>query len=278
MRKKTLKILKDVATGNVLNAEIKVISLGLGVQSTALYLMSSMGVIERADHAIFSDPGSEHKVTYDLEKWLVVWQEENNGIPLHIIRSSLYNDLKGRRRDPGKRVASLPLFAKGGMGKIMRQCTMEYKIQPVLKKTRELLGLKPRQRIRPVEMWLGITIDEAQRMKASGQYNISYRYPLIQEGMSRADCLNFLRDNNFPIPAKSACVFCPFHSDKFWRSLKKENGDEWETAIEVDRIIRTHPKMKEKLYIHRSCKPLDEIDFADQQDLFEDECEGYCGI
>ena len=278
MKEKTLKILKDVATGNVLNAEIKIISLGLGVQSTALYLMSSMGIIERADHAIFSDPGSEHKVTYELERWLVKWQKDNDGIPLHIVRSSLHDDLKGRIKDPGKRVASLPLFAKGGAGKIMRQCTSEYKIQPVMKKVRELLGLKPRKRMKPTEVWLGITIDEAQRMKDSGQYNISYRYPLIQERMNRADCMNFLRENNFPVPAKSACVFCPFHSDKFWRSLKKENGDEWKTAIEVDKLVRHHPKMREKMYIHRSCVPLDEIDFVDQQDLFEDECEGYCGI
>ena len=45
---------------------MKVISLGLGVQSTALYLMSSSGAVERADYAIFSDPGAEHPKTYEL--------------------------------------------------------------------------------------------------------------------------------------------------------------------------------------------------------------------
>ena len=44
----------------------KVISLGLGQQSTAMYLMSSVGFIERADFAVFADPGSESKATY---KW-----------------------------------------------------------------------------------------------------------------------------------------------------------------------------------------------------------------
>ena len=257
---------------------MKIISLGLGVQSTALYLMSSMGIIDRADYAIFSDPGSEHRETYDLEKWLIGWQKENDGIPIKIVRNSIYNDLMERKKDPKHRVASLPLFAKGGAGKIMRQCTSEYKIQPVVKMTRKLLGLKPRKRMLPVEMWLGISLDEVQRLKESGQYNITYRYPLIQEFMSRADCINFLKENDFPIPTKSACVFCPFHSDKFWKSLKKGGGEEWNTAIEVDDIIREHPSMKEKLYIHRSCVPLKDVDFESQLDMFEEECEGYCGI
>ena len=38
---------------------MRIISLGLGVQSTAMYLMSSLGYIDRADYAIFADPGAE---------------------------------------------------------------------------------------------------------------------------------------------------------------------------------------------------------------------------
>jgi hypothetical protein len=36
---------------------MKIISLGLGVQSTAMYFLSSVNMIERADHAVFADPG-----------------------------------------------------------------------------------------------------------------------------------------------------------------------------------------------------------------------------
>ena len=38
---------------------MKIISLGLGIQSTAMYLMSSLNYIDRADYAIFADPGAE---------------------------------------------------------------------------------------------------------------------------------------------------------------------------------------------------------------------------
>ena len=73
-------IFKKYAKGNI-DADLKVISLGMGVQSTALYLMSSMGYkVPRADVAIFSDPQAEHYKTYDMLKWLLQWQKDNDGI------------------------------------------------------------------------------------------------------------------------------------------------------------------------------------------------------
>ena len=49
---------------------MKIISLGLGVQSTALCMMSSLGRIDRADHAIFADPGGELPQTYQILEYL----------------------------------------------------------------------------------------------------------------------------------------------------------------------------------------------------------------
>ena len=50
--------------------DVKVLALGMGMQSTALYLMSSMGLVDRCDIAVFSDPMSEHYKTYELLEWL----------------------------------------------------------------------------------------------------------------------------------------------------------------------------------------------------------------
>lgn len=44
---------------------LKIISLGLGVQSTALYYMSSMGELPRCNYAIFVDTGKEKKKTIE---------------------------------------------------------------------------------------------------------------------------------------------------------------------------------------------------------------------
>lgn len=276
------KVLKKYAKGN-LDADLKVISLGLGVQSTAVYLMSSMGhKLSRADYAIFADTGGEYKKTLKLLEWLLKWKEHNNGIPIIVNRDkNLLNDIKKSYKH-NTRVASIPAYPESG-GIIMRQCTYDYKISPVMKTIRKLHGLKPRQRMKPTEVWLGISTDEIERMKESGLYNIDYFYPLIYHSMSRTDCINFFKENNFPIPIKSGCVFCPYHNNKEWAKQKKYNYDEFKIAVDVDKMIRNNLIKKDKsdkLYISSQRKPLDEIDFEDKQlPIFDDfDCEGHCGL
>ena len=279
------KLFKGIAKGNK-DADLKVISLGLGVQSTAVYLMSSMGMLPRADVAIFADPGAEHQDTYKILKWLLSWKEQNNGIDIIVNnKKNLLKEILNGKAQGGKwiKFAAIPAFGESG-GMLRRQCTGEYKIHPVKASARKLLGLKKRQRMKPTEMWLGITTDEIQRMKQSQMYNIEYFYPLIYKGMSRNDCINFYKENNFPIPPKSSCVFCPFHSNSFWKKIQKENGNAWKTSVKVDKVIRdsVHRGKGDKVYLHPSCKPLEDIDFDDRQEsLFADDlfdCEGHCGI
>ena len=260
----------------------------MGMQSTALYLMSSMRQFERADVAIFSDPMSEHPDTYKLVDWLLKWEKEcADAIPIHIVKKDLmYDVINPMRVTPSgfNNYTSIPAYTKdkyGHKGMIQRHCTTKYKIEPLEKKVRELMGLKPRQRWKPCEMWLGITIDEAHRMKDNPNYNRTNRYPFIEMMMSRSDCMNYMKDNRFPIPVKSACVFCPYHSDKFWLELKKENGTAWKKSVEMDYKLRkrANVKLDSDVYLHPSCKPLDQVDLKENQlDMFGNECEGYCGL
>ena len=84
---------------------MKVISLGLGVQSTAMYLMSSLNRIERVDHAIFADPGAELPRTYEILEYLQDWAKYNDGIPIHSVKKSLYDDLLNQQNSTGQRFA-----------------------------------------------------------------------------------------------------------------------------------------------------------------------------
>ena len=129
------------------------------------------------------------------------------------------------------------------------------------------------------EMWLGITLDEIQRMKVSQLPRVDYIYPLIDQRMSRGDCYRFFKENNFPIPPKSSCTFCPYHSDKNWKEIKDNHPEEWQKCVEVDEAIRDSSKrgLNDKMYLHRSLIPLKDIEFADQQELFMCE-EGFCGL
>jgi len=274
------EILKSAASGNK-DADLKVISLGMGVQSTALYLMSSMGYkVPRADVAVFSDPQAEHYKTYEMLKWLLKWKEDNNGIDIIVNRDrNIYKDHLKINPNKHIRVPQIPAHTTP-KGIALRQCTYEYKIQPVVQSIRKLHGLKPRKRMKPTETWLGISLDEIQRMKESQLYNIKYFYPLIYHRISRNDCVEFFKDNNFPVPVKSSCVFCPYHSNKFWKELYKENGYAWKMSVIVDKKIRKKHNMRGEMYLHPSRKPLDEIDFTDDQlEMFEGyDCEGYCGL
>ena len=137
--------------------------------------------------------------------------------------------------------------------------------------------------MKPTEMWLGITTDEIQRMKKSQMYNVEYFYPLIYNAMNRNDCINYFKENKFPVPIKSGCVFCPFHNNKDWARQKRDKPSEFKVAIKVDRAIRNsliRRGNKDKVYLHNSCKPLEDIDFDDSQlEIFDGfECEGHCGL
>ena len=258
---------------------VKIISLGLGVQSTAMYLLSSTNFIDRADHAIFADPGAELPRTYEILEYLQDWAKYNNGIPIHSVKKSLYQDLLNQENSTGQRSASIPAFSDEGRGMLRRQCTKEYKIDVVVKKIRDLYGLKKYKTMPKTEVWLGITMDEIQRMKVSQLSRITYVYPLIDQRMSRGDCMSVFEQYNFPKPIKSSCVFCPYHGDKQWKELKEKLPEEFAKAVAVDNAIRDSSKkgVNEKIYLHRSCRPLQDVEFAAQQELFMCE-EGYCGL
>jgi hypothetical protein len=97
-----------------------------------------------------------------------------------------------------------------------------------------------------------------------------------------------MRENNYPEPPRSACVYCPFHSDAEWRRLKNDDPYEFQKSVEFDKSFREIAKkdrvLKMEVYLHRSCKPLNEIDFDSAEDKgqqvldFQSECEGMCGI
>lgn len=167
----------------------------------------------------------------------------------------------------------------------MRQCTYDYKIVPLNKKTRELLGLGYRERAKDKvsETWLGISWDEMQRMKESRDKYIYHRFPLIEKQMRRHNCITWFEEHYSGRPlAKSACIACPFHDNTLWRDMKINDPKSFEDAVIFDKKIRNKGRNDVKQYVHRSCLPLDQVDFDNAEDKgqmsFLDECEGMCGV
>jgi len=292
--------------GNKKEPNLRILSLGAGVQSSCLALMAQEGLTKhKPDYMIFADTGWEPKFVYEhveyLKKAITICPlitVERSNIREDLIRAA--NPIKGSNEEHKSfagRVPNPPLFAAqpgGRVGMLYRQCTHDYKVIPIQKKIREILGVKPRHRVKKgtvVEQWIGISTDEAMRMKHARLPWLTSRWPLIEMKMSRMDCLQWYRDiKKHPMPGKSSCIGCPYHHNDQWKNMQKNYPEDFEDACEVDDKIRHGLKnTKAELFLHKSAKPLREINFLEPKkqaslfgetfdEEFADECEGLCGV
>ena len=276
--------------------KLRILSLGAGVQSSTMALMANEGAFgPLPDYAIFADTGWEPKKVYEHLKWLKTQLKYpviicKNHLKSGSIKEDIVNEISKE-----KGFLHIPFFAKntetGKIGIGPRQCTRNYKITPINRKIRHLIGLKDRQRFPRsiwVEVWVGISTDEAMRMKPSREKWIKNIWPLIDKNMSRQACLDWYDGKNYRTPAKSSCIGCPYHDNTLWNEIKKESPEEFEEACKIDDMMRHSANNKNiERYLHRRAEPLRSIDFDkllqkkkkdDQLDLFNNECEGMCGV
>lgn len=253
---------------------MRIISLGWGVQSFTLAAMSALGELPPVDYAIHADTTHERKFTYQFAKKWTTWLEERG------VRIITVNPTHNDPVDNGYGTQDVPYFTldqRGDKGQGKRQCTTQWKILPMRRYIRQSAEITPGF----VEQWIGISLDEWQRMKDSDVKYITHKWPLIELKMTRIDCENWLVAHNIEIPPKSSCTFCPFHSSEEWRRIKKIKHD-WNEAISVDRAIRK-ARLPYYLFVHPARKPLEEIDFRTAEEkgqlrLWDQECTGMCGI
>ncbi len=263
------------------------ISLGAGVQSTALYLMSSTeDRVPRAAAAIFADTEDEPPWVYENLERLKVWAKANDGIPIHVVGIGCLSDDTAEKRDNGSdSFVAVPAFTVGDTGRetpLRRQCTREYKIQPIEKKVRALMGYKARQVIKEHACaMIGISFEEISRVRDSPTRWVTNAHPLVDARLRRNDCIDLVLAHGLPEPRKSSCTFCPYHSDRFWKDLRDNHADLWADAVGFDSTIRNMGQAgaDRPLFLHRSLVPLDAVAFDETGDLFSMEygsCDGYC--
>jgi hypothetical protein len=287
-----------------LPTEIHILNLGAGVQSTTLYLMSMEGEAPRFDVAIFADTGEEPQAVYEHLKWMQTLHGPE--ILVRSIGTRLGEDLRHGTRPAGAGkapFAAIPAFTiidGEKPGRTKRQCSKEYKIEVIERAIRrDVLGLAPGRRTPKdvkIHQYYGISLDEKsrasriwERYHVTGETKYEPHFPLIDRMMTRANCLDWLEGKVPHAVPRSACVFCPFHTDAEWQRLKDAGGTDWARAVEVDHFLRTtgsvaNRDMRQTMYVHRFCKPIDEIVFnprVNSKELqlgFGVECEGVCGV
>lgn len=254
---------------------MRVLSLGAGVQSSTLLLMACEGEIQ-IDAAIFADTGWEPWWVYQhldgLER-----TAKAAGIPLYRVGGgTLRSDALA-----SKTASWMPVYSinkDGKKEKLKRQCTRNYKIRPIRRKVAELNGGYRRQ----VEQLVGISWDEAERIRDSDVKYIRNVYPLVERRMTRADCVAWLRRHEYPVPRKSSCIACPLRHAAEWREIRADPAS-WADAVDFDeqiRRVRSRTRLQE-VFVHRDAIPLQMVDLRSEQDrgqldMFED-ADG-CGV
>lgn len=260
---------------------MKILSCGAGCISTALALMScenkTKGIIHKNvpvyDAVIFCDLGSE---TYWVKNQVEFIKEACNGagIPFYIIESNLYQDYMnnfGRGH-----VSSIPFWSEdenGKKAKMRRHCTLDYKIALIEKFLRyNLLGYEKYQRlkkedIKAHDMHIGFSYEERKRISKDYSKLFVKKYPLVDMSWERADCYKYILEVWGLDTKASACNFCPFHRNYFFKYLKENSKKDYEETVAFDRMIgemQPSTAIKSKIYLSRSRKRI--------EDLLPEEC------
>ena len=250
------------------------------------------------DFAVFADTQAEPSGVYTWLDWL------ETQLPFPVIRVTKGNltDEILKVRVKQKSIYSdkpmtylrtnIPVYGLTPSGDVKsalgRACTADFKVAPIIKEIRKRCGIKHGQKEVTVTQWLGISYDEMQRMKLPNNPWTQHRWPLIEKRMTRSHCKDWMEKNGYPEPPRSACYYCPFHDDQEWRRLKTQDPEHFAKAVEFDKTYRRLQNenpggLRIEVYLHKSCKPLDEVDFTDKHANqlgfdFKSECEGMCGL
>ena len=258
------------------------LSCGCGLQSATLVAMICVGEL-KADAVFFADTQDEPPWVYEtLGYWWL-----RCPVPFYVVTKGKLSDAMRLSTTTGARWAAIPVWAQrpdGSEAPLRRQCTREFKIEVIERAVRKLLGYEKGQRIREKAVcYTGISFDELERCTPSRTPWVTKEFPLVDRGMTRADCRVYLEQHGHPVPKKSSCVFCPYHRNSYWRDLKENYPAEFERACKIDELVRNLGEVgvEYPTFVHRSLVPLREAYFGeDQLELFEDrDCSsGYCGV
>ncbi len=267
---------------------LKVFSYGGGVQSTAALVLAAHGKLDYRTF-LFCNVGADSEnpetLTYvnavakpyalahhiELIELQRTWQKgERAGKPV-----TLYSQLV----NPRSRSLGIPVrLGTGAPGN--RSCTVDFKIEVADRWLREH-GAKSEG----ATVGLGISLDEWHRMRKGVDPQKPWKvldYPLIDQKLDRQDCMNCIARAGLPVPPKSSCYFCPFHSLPVWQEMRNTQPDLFKKACDLEDLMRkrSHALGKGDIWFTDKQKPLATVTTDHVQgSLFEDEqiCEsGYC--
>lgn len=266
---------------------LNVFSFGGGVQSVACLVLAAQGQLDY-QHFVFCNVGedSENPATLAYYRDYALPYAQSHALNLfelrYIRRDGEEDTILKRLTRPGSRSIGIPVrMSNGAPGR--RSCTVDFKIKQVDRWLCRAGAVSSGARV-----GLGISFDEWQRVR----YPLTdpetpwkqREYPLVDRRIDRAQCLEIIRRAGLPIPPKSSCWFCPYHSLRVWQEMRQSQPELFQQAVDLETVIndRRASLGRDRVYFSSKLKPLDQATTAyDQLSLFDDDeiCEsGYCFV
>lgn len=204
---------------------IKILSYGGGLDSFAMLL----GAVQRGEpprYCVFADTGSgsgrdgEWPGTYRHIREIAVPFCAKHGIEFVWIDHKNY---------PVRGYESLiSFFASKSMmlTRMSRVCTSAAKVERIERWIEDVVPAGEQ-----IEVWIGFEAGEENRAAndphnsktcGSGVQRRVNRFPLIENNLCRCRCEIMVRQAGFPVPRKSACIYCPFNSKGDWKTVQAE--------------------------------------------------------
>lgn len=256
-------------------------SYGGGVQSTAVMVLAARQQVQY-DFFVFANVGndSESPGTLKFVEEIAKPYAREHGIKLRTVQRAYaskeaYPTLYRVLTDNDRAGVPIPVYGSETGAPWKRACTHSWKIEPLIAYCRYWGATKEQ----PATVGLGISVDEMQRAKSdSGTPYQVLEYPLLDLNLTRQDCINIIESEGMPVPPKSSCWFCPFHSRREWERIRREEPATFAQAVDLE--IRLNERQvaqgKGKVYLTPTKRPLDEA-VNDQCSLFGNDCDsGYC--
>lgn len=198
-------------------------SYGGGVNSTAMLVgMAEQG--ERVDLILFADTKGERTQTYEyigrFNRWL-----ESKGFPsIEVVGLA-----KGIEEDCLKR-KTFPSIAFG-----FKTCSLRWKLEPQQKYLRKWQpAIDAWKTGEKVTKLIGYDAGEPNRAKDYSDDKYTVRYPLIEWGWGRDECVDAIKRVGLCVPPKSSCFFCPSMKKSEILQLRGEEPGLFDRAVKLE--------------------------------------------
>lgn len=249
---------------------------GGGTQSVCIAGLIIDGKLPKPDVSVIADTGREKSRTWKYLDEVLNPNLAKIGITIERVKAEEYG-YGGTELWSKTDELLIPAFTSitiGQTGKLSSFCNRWWKMDALrvyLSRVRGLTRSKYRS-------WVGFSFDEQRRwarMMNGEEYQKGLIwFPLVDLGIRRQQAIDLVLKRGWPEPPRSACWMCPNFSDDEWRFQKENEPEEFKAAVVLDAQLRERDP---HAWLHKSCKPLSEVDFTEEPDLFSRACDsGAC--